>query len=62
TSRPLFERYLFLASQPLDAFLTLYFYDLGKVNKEQTSYDDLLDAFRLALKGISLVKKEKQIE
>lgn len=32
--------------------------DLGKVNKEQTSYDDLLDAFRLALKGINLVKKE----
>lgn len=31
--------------------------DLGKVNKEQTSFDDLLDAFRLALKGINLVKK-----
>lgn len=36
--------------------------DSGKVNKEETSYDDLLDAFRLALKGITLVKKEKQIE
>lgn len=36
--------------------------DLGKVNKEQTSYDDLLDAFRLALKGINLLKKDKQIE
>lgn len=33
--------------------------DLGKVNKEQTSYDDLLDAFRLALKGINLIKKEQ---
>lgn len=33
--------------------------DLGKVNKEQTSYDDLLDAFRLALKGINLVKKQR---
>lgn len=36
--------------------------DSGKVNKEETSYDDLLDAFRLALKGINLVKKERQIE
>jgi hypothetical protein len=34
--------------------------DLGKVNKEQTSYDDLLDAFRLGLKAINLVKKETQ--
>lgn len=33
--------------------------DLGKVNKEQTSYDDLLDAFRLALKRINLVKKQR---
>ena len=32
--------------------------DLGKVNKEQTSFDDLLDSFRLALRGINLVKKE----
>ena len=30
--------------------------DLGKVNKEETSYDDIMDAFRLALKGINLVK------
>jgi hypothetical protein len=36
--------------------------DLGKLDKEQTSYHNLLDAFRLALKGISLVKKEKSIE
>ena len=35
--------------------------DLGKLDKEQTSYHDVLDAFRLALKGINLVKKEKQI-
>lgn len=32
--------------------------DLGKFNKEQTSYDDLMDSFRLALKGINLVKKD----
>ena len=32
--------------------------DLGKANKEQTSYDELLDVFRLASKGINLVKKE----
>jgi hypothetical protein len=32
--------------------------DLGKLDKEATSYDNVLDAFRLALKGISLVKKE----
>ena len=32
--------------------------DLGKVNKEETSYDDIMDAFRLVLKGINLVKKE----
>jgi hypothetical protein len=36
--------------------------DLGKLDKEQTSYHNVLDAFRLALKGINLVKKEKQIE
>jgi hypothetical protein len=35
--------------------------DLGKLDKEQTSYHNVLDAFRLALKGINLVKKEKQI-
>jgi hypothetical protein len=32
--------------------------DLGKLDKEQTSYHNVLDAFRLALKGIKLVKKE----
>jgi len=31
--------------------------DLGKLNKEDTSYDNILDAFRLACKGIKLVKK-----
>ena len=36
--------------------------DLGKLSKEDTSYDNVLDAFRLALKGIKLVKKEKHIE
>ena len=36
--------------------------DDGKLDKEQTSYHNVLDAFRLALKGINLVKKEKQIE
>jgi hypothetical protein len=30
------------------------------VNKEETSYDDIMDAFRLALKGVNLVKKEAQ--
>ena len=33
--------------------------DLGKVSKEETSYDNVLDAFRLALKGVKLIKKEK---
>ncbi len=33
--------------------------DLGKLSKEDTSYDNVLDAFRLALKGIKIVKKEK---
>jgi len=32
--------------------------DLGKLDKEKTSYHNVLDAFRLALKGINLVKKE----
>jgi hypothetical protein len=32
--------------------------DLGKLDKEQTSYHNVLDAFRLALKGINLVKKD----
>ena len=32
--------------------------DSGKLDKEATSYDNVLDAFRLALKGINLVKKE----
>jgi hypothetical protein len=35
--------------------------DLGKLDKELTSYHKVLDAFRLALKGINLLKKEKQI-
>jgi hypothetical protein len=34
--------------------------DLGKLDKEQTSYHNVLDAFRLALKGINLVKKEQE--
>ncbi|TLX92109.1 MAG: hypothetical protein E6K97_02285 [Thaumarchaeota archaeon] len=34
--------------------------DLGKLDKEQTSYHNVLDAFRLALKGINLVKKGAQ--
>ncbi|HEY7226525.1 MAG TPA: hypothetical protein VH481_00165 [Nitrososphaeraceae archaeon] len=36
--------------------------DLGKLDKEKTSYRNVLDALRLSLKGINLVKKEKQIE
>jgi hypothetical protein len=32
--------------------------DDGKLDKEQTSYHNVLDAFRLALKGIKLVKKQ----
>jgi hypothetical protein len=35
--------------------------DDGKLDKEQTSYHNVLDAFRLALKGIKLVKKENEI-
>ena len=31
--------------------------DLGKLDKEATSYDNVLDAFRLAIKGIKMVKK-----
>jgi hypothetical protein len=34
--------------------------DLGKLSKEETSFDNVLDAFRLALKGIKVVKKETQ--
>jgi len=36
--------------------------DLGKLSKEDTSYDNVLDSFRLALKGIKVVKKEREIE
>jgi hypothetical protein len=36
--------------------------DDGKLDKQQTSYHNVLDAFRLALKGIRIVKKEKEIE
>lgn len=36
--------------------------DSGRLSKEETSYDNVLDAFRLALKGIKLVKKERLIE
>jgi len=36
--------------------------DLGKLSKEDTSYDNVLDAFRLALKGIKVVKKEREVE
>jgi hypothetical protein len=34
--------------------------DLGKLSKEDTSYDNVLDAFRLALKGVKMVKKENE--
>ena len=34
--------------------------DEWKLDKEQSSYHNVLDAFRLALKGINLVKKETQ--
>jgi hypothetical protein len=36
--------------------------DDGKLDKEQTSYHNILDAFRLALKGIKIVKKESKFE
>jgi len=36
--------------------------DLGKLDKEQTSCHNVLDAFRLALKGITLVKKKVESE
>jgi len=32
--------------------------DRGGLIKEETSYDNIMDAFRLALKGINLVRKE----
>jgi hypothetical protein len=35
--------------------------DDGKLDKEQTSYHNVLESFRLALKGIKLVKKENEI-
>ena len=34
--------------------------DLGKLSKEETSFDNVLDAFRLALKEIKVIKKETQ--
>jgi len=36
--------------------------DKGVLIKDDTSYDDVLDAFRLALRAIKIVKKEKQLE
>lgn len=36
--------------------------DVGKLSKEDTSYDNVLDAFRLALKRIKVIKKEREIE
>jgi len=36
--------------------------DLVRLSKEDTSYDNVLDAFRLTLKGIKVVKKEREIE
>jgi hypothetical protein len=36
--------------------------DLGKLSKEDTSYDNVLNAFRLALKGLKVVEKEREIE
>jgi hypothetical protein len=33
--------------------------DLGKLDKEQTSYHNVLDAFRLSLKGIKIVKESE---
>ncbi len=36
--------------------------DLGKLSKEETSFDNVLDAFRLALKGIKVIKKEKELD
>jgi hypothetical protein len=36
--------------------------DLGRLSKEDASYDNVLDAFKLTLKGIKVVKKEREIE
>jgi len=36
--------------------------DDGKLDKEQTSFHNVLDALRLALKGIKIVKKESKFE
>jgi hypothetical protein len=36
--------------------------NLGRLSKEDTSYDNVLDIFRLTLKGIKVVKKEREIE
>jgi hypothetical protein len=33
--------------------------DLGKLDKEATSYDDVLDAFRLSLQMFNLKEKER---
>jgi hypothetical protein len=33
----------------------------GKLDKEQTSYHNVLDASRLALKGIKMVKKGNEV-
>lgn len=43
---------------PITSLRTAISSDDGKLDKEQTSYDNVLDAFRLALKGIKIVKKE----
>ena len=58
-----YERPLIAINQKFDKLITslrtAISDDLGKLNKEDTSYDNVLDAFRLACKGIKLVKKEQ---
>jgi hypothetical protein len=36
--------------------------DLGRLNKESTSYDDVLDAFRLALRHFRIKNKKQRID
>jgi len=36
--------------------------DSGNVNKEESRYDNVLDEFRLALKGIKTIRKEREID
>jgi hypothetical protein len=43
------------------SLLTLISYDPGKLDKEATSYDNVLDAFRLSLQMFKLKEKESDM-